>query len=179
MQLLMNRHKNRHNSIFPMLASMFGGCSERQLDDLLGMWLHHSQNKSQARGVRGRRWGLEEVWTHLWLLMNRHENIRHGIFPMLASMFDGGCIEQQSDDCWVRGSVCVSQNTSQASGVRGRSLGLEDVWSHLQLLMNKHKNWLGILLMLASMFGGCGEQWLDDSLGAWLCLVKRQVRQAK
>jgi hypothetical protein len=23
-----------------MLASMFGGCSERQLDDLLGKWLH-------------------------------------------------------------------------------------------------------------------------------------------
>jgi hypothetical protein len=32
-------HKKRHG-IFPMLASMFGGCSERQLDDLLGAWLH-------------------------------------------------------------------------------------------------------------------------------------------
>jgi hypothetical protein len=37
--LLMNRYKNRHG-IFPMLASMFGGCTERSLDDLLGAWLH-------------------------------------------------------------------------------------------------------------------------------------------
>jgi hypothetical protein len=37
--LLINRYKKRHG-IFPMLASMFGGCGERSLDDLLGAWLH-------------------------------------------------------------------------------------------------------------------------------------------
>jgi hypothetical protein len=28
-----------------MLASMFGGCSEQELDDLLGAWLHEVKTK--------------------------------------------------------------------------------------------------------------------------------------
>jgi hypothetical protein len=36
--LLIKRCENRHG-IFPTLASMFGGCSERKVDDLLGKWL--------------------------------------------------------------------------------------------------------------------------------------------
>jgi hypothetical protein len=35
-----NIHKNRYG-IVTILVSMFGGCSERQLDDLLGAWLYH------------------------------------------------------------------------------------------------------------------------------------------
>jgi hypothetical protein len=77
--------------------------------------------------------------------------------------------------------------------VRGRSWCLEEVWTHfLQLLMNRHENGHSIFPMLASMFGGCSErwlddfpgamfggcseQWLDDFLGAWLYLVQTQVR---
>jgi hypothetical protein len=69
-----------------------------------------------------------------------------------------------------------SQNTSQASGVRGRSWCLEEVWTCLLLLINEHNNRHDIFPMLASMFGGCSEQWLHDLLGVWLCLVKTQVR---
>jgi hypothetical protein len=53
-----------------------------------------SRNASQASRARGRSWCLEEVWAWLKLLTNRHKK-RHGIFPMLASMF-GGCGERQS-----------------------------------------------------------------------------------
>jgi hypothetical protein len=59
-------------------------------------WLRHGRNPSQASGVRRRKWGLEDVWTHLRLLMNRRKN-SCGFFLMLASMF-GGCSEQQVDD---------------------------------------------------------------------------------
>jgi hypothetical protein len=93
--LLTNRCENGHG-IFPTLASMFGRCSEQQLDDLLGTWLHPSQNASQASGVRGRSWCLEEVLTQLWLLMNACEN-RCNAFPTLLSMFEGHS-EGQFDD---------------------------------------------------------------------------------
>ncbi len=32
-------YKNRHG-VFPMLVSMFGGCSEGQLEHSLGAWVH-------------------------------------------------------------------------------------------------------------------------------------------
>jgi hypothetical protein len=52
---------------------------------------------------------------------------------------------------------------------------LEEVWTHLQLLANRHENSCDFFPMVASMFGGCGEQELDDLLGAWLCEVQTQV----
>jgi hypothetical protein len=71
-----------------MLASLFGGRGEQQLDDLLGAWLCLVKTKGRANGVRGRRQCLEEVWTHLWLITNRCEN-RRGVFPMSVPMFGG------------------------------------------------------------------------------------------
>jgi hypothetical protein len=78
---------------------------------------------------------LEEVWTHLsQLLTNRHEN-RHGIFPMLSSIF-GGCGEQQFHDLLGTWLHLVETQKSGKSGVRGRSWCLEEVWTQLQLPTN-------------------------------------------
>jgi hypothetical protein len=99
LQLLTNTHKNSCG-IFPTPVPMFGGCSEQKFDDLLGKWLAlSSRNASQESGVRGRSWCLEEVWTQMQVLTNRHEN-RHGVFPLLASMF-GGHTERQLEDLLV------------------------------------------------------------------------------
>jgi hypothetical protein len=103
----MNMNKNRHG-VVPTLVFTFGGCSEGQSEDLLGAGpagsALASQKASQGSGVRGRSWGLEEVWAQLQLLTNRHEN-RHGVFPMLASAF-GGHSEQQLDDS-LGGWLCL------------------------------------------------------------------------
>jgi hypothetical protein len=49
----------------------------------------------------------------------------------------------------------------------------------LPFLTNQRENGHGCFTMLAAMFGGCSERQLDDSLGAWLCLVETQVRQVE
>jgi hypothetical protein len=48
------------------------------------------------------------------------------------------------------------------------------------VITNRHKNSCGFFPMLASMFGGCSEQQVDDLLGAaWLSLVKTQVNKVE
>jgi hypothetical protein len=80
-----------------------------------------------------------------------------------------------SDSWMIRWCVAVSgQKTSQASGVRGRSWGLEKVWTHLQLLINTHENRCGIFPTLLSTFGGHSEGQFDDLLGLHH-QVKKQV----
>jgi hypothetical protein len=67
---------------------MFGGCSEQNFDDLLDAWFHVVKTQIRREEAKGMSWGLEEVWTQLWLLMNRCEN-KHDIVPTLVSMFGG------------------------------------------------------------------------------------------
>jgi hypothetical protein len=63
--------KNRYGAV-PILVFMFGGCSERWLDDSLQRIVQQSlcvalssRKASQSSGVIGRSWCLEEVWNHL------------------------------------------------------------------------------------------------------------------
>jgi hypothetical protein len=57
---------------------------------------------------------------------------------------------------------------------------LEEVLTHLQMLTNRHESSCGFFLMLASTFGGCSEQELDDLLGAWLHpVVKTKVNEVE
>ena len=49
----------------------------------------------------------------------------------------------------------------------------------LVALINMYKNRYGIIAILVSMFGGCSEPWLDDSLRGWLYLVEMQVNEVE
>jgi hypothetical protein len=65
---------------------------------------------------------LEEVWTHLQLLINRCEK-RHGIFPMLLVSMLGGCSERQLDDSLVRGCVWSKDKSGEWSEREELGLG--------------------------------------------------------
>jgi hypothetical protein len=45
--------------------------------------------------------------------------------------------------------------------------------------INMYKNRHGSVETLVSMFGGCREQQLEDSLSAWLHLVEKQVNEVE
>jgi hypothetical protein len=45
--------------------------------------------------------------------------------------------------------------------------------------INMYENRHGSVEILVSMFGGCREQQLEDSLSAWLHLVEKQVNEVE
>jgi hypothetical protein len=47
------------------------------------------------------------------------------------------------------------------------------------VLINMYKNRYCTVLILVSMFGGCREGQLEDSLSAWLYVVKKQVNEVE
>jgi hypothetical protein len=49
----------------------------------------------------------------------------------------------------------------------------------LVVRINMYKNRCGSVEILISMFGGCREQPLDDSLSAWLYVVEMQVNEVE
>jgi hypothetical protein len=49
----------------------------------------------------------------------------------------------------------------------------------LVVRINMYKNRYGSVKILVSMFGGCRERQLDDSLSAWLYVVKMHVNEVE
>jgi hypothetical protein len=49
----------------------------------------------------------------------------------------------------------------------------------LVVIINMYKNRHGTIPILVSMFGGCGEPYLEDLLVLWLYLVKTQVNEVE
>jgi hypothetical protein len=90
--------KNRYGTV-PILVFMFGGCSERSLDDLLGAgWLYLVVEKQVNEVMESDREELV-LGRSLEPLVVRINmcKYRYGFFLMLVSMV-GGCSEGKLDD---------------------------------------------------------------------------------
>jgi hypothetical protein len=133
-----------HNWISETVVALVLGCRSSKasvpgfglLSGRWSMFLIESRKGRQGRGGRGGSRCLNEVWNHLQMLTNLHENRLFAI-PLPDCMFaccSGGQLES------FDGILIESRKGRQESGGRGRIRCLDEVGTHLQMLTNLHEN---------------------------------------